>query len=518
MVGSGSLRSVKIGLISPAHGHRHILDLKYPRDLFLGASASTCMPMVLTILDALTPHEYDVDIIDEQVDDIDFDVPYDLVALTVLSPLATRAYQVADEFRKRGVWVAMGGLHPTLMPDEAAQHADTVCIGEAEGMWPDFLRDFVAGKTKPRYEAYRSVDMATCVIPRWDRLRSRRYRFFSIQASRGCRYNCDYCSVRAVFGNTRYKPIPRIMREIEEVRKHVLPRSDRFLLVDDNLFSDINYAKDFMRALIPLGLKWECFAPLNVACDPEILDLLDRSGCKRLSIGIESISQVSLAGVNKGAVNKYAEYKDNIARIYDRGIPIVGLMMVGFDGDDESIFERTAEFIQITRIAYPIFSIVTPCPKTALWTRLEQEGRLLYPPWDDYDGTKVVFRPKRMSVETLQNGYYWLFKQVYGSDAVFDRTIWLWEQGVVKSPTPETHLRLLLSAILAKETIRQRFARRDMLPFIRRTLKELWQRERIDIVTLLLNLGLVEYVNQLPAPVRDFRGATAVSDTIAATG
>ena len=498
---------MRIALISPAHSHRHILDLKYPRELFLGSSASTCMPMVLTILDALIPHEFDVAIIDEQVDVIDFNVAYDLVAITVLTPLATRAYEIADEFRARGVWVVLGGLHVTMLPEEAGKHTDTVCIGEAEGTWPDFLKDFLAKQPKPVYRAYQTVDLAKCVIPRWDRLRSRRYRFFSIQASRGCKYNCDYCSVRAVFGTPRYKPVPKMLREIEEVRKHILPRSDRFLLVDDNLFSEVNYAKDFIRALIPLDLKWECFAPLNIAHDPEILSLLKQSGCERLSIGIESISQASLASVNKGAVNKYAEYRESIARIYDNGLQIVGLFVLGFDGDDETIFERTAAFVQESMITYPIFSILTPGPGTKLYARLEQEGRILHNKWEDYDGTRVVFKPKLMSPDTLQEGYHWLFKQVYGYHSQFERTIGLWEKGVLQRPVPERGMRLLLSALLLKEMGRQQFRRRDLLPFIRRTFSELWKRERIDMIPLLLNLGLTEYVNQLPVPVRDFHKA-----------
>lgn len=505
-----------LALISPVHSHRHILDLKYPREMFLGASASTCMPMVLTILDALTPREFDVDIIDEQVAPIDFDVRYDLVAITALTPLATRAYEVADEFRARGAWVVMGGLHVTLFPEEAAQHADTVCIGEAEGTWPDFLRDFLNKQAKPAYKAYQDVDLATCVVPRWDRLRSRRYRFFSIQASRGCKYNCDYCSVRAVFGPIRYKPVPKVVREIEEVRKHVLPRSDRFVLVDDNLFSDPNYAKDFIRAMIPLKLKWECFAPLNVAHDAEMLGLLQQSGCERLSIGIESISQASLASVNKGDVNRYTEYKDSIARIYDHGLQIVGLFILGFDGDDATIFERTAVFVRDTRITYPIFSILTPGPATRLYARLEKEGRILHTHWEDYDGTRVVFRPKLMSPETLQEGYHGLFKEVYGCDAVFERIERLWLRDVVKRPARETSLRLLLSLMLLKEMIRRQFQRRDLLPFIRRTLKELWELERVDMITLLLNLGLAEYVNQLPMPARNFHTQETTAPSSAA--
>jgi radical SAM superfamily enzyme YgiQ (UPF0313 family) len=497
-------RNMHIALISPDHGIRHILDLKYVREVFLGSSASTCMPLVLPLLAALTPPDFEITLLDEQTDAIDFDASYDLVAITTLTPLATRAYQIADEFRKRGVWVVLGGLHITLFPEEAQQHADTICIGEAEGIWPEFLRDFVRKQAKPVYRAYQNLDLSQSVIPRWDLLRPRRYRFFSIQASRGCKYNCDFCTVRSMYGPTRYKPIANVIREVAEVKKHTLPRSDRFVLVDDNFFSDRDYAQALITALIPLKLHWECFAPINIAHDPELLTLLQQSGCDRLSIGLESISQASLASVHKGGVNKYNEYQESIGRIHSYGLPIVGLFILGFDGDDETIFERTFTFVQETNIDFPIFSMLTPGPGTKLYERMEQEGRMLHTHWEEYDGTHVCFQPKLMSPETLLAGYRWLYKQLYGYDAVFQRTEQLWQLGVIKHPRQQIGIQLLASLILLKESVRQQFNNRALLPFIQRTLKELWGKPGIDIVTLLLNLGLSEYVIQLPEPQRAF--------------
>ncbi len=482
-----------IAFISPAHGARHILDLKYVRKTFLGSSASTCMPLVLPTLAALTPPEHDIAMIDEQTDEIDFDAGYDLVAITALTPVATRAYQIADEFRSRGIWVVLGGFHVTMFPEEAQKHADTICIGEAEGTWPDFLRDFIVKQAKPEYRAYQNADLAQCVTPRWDLLRPRRYRFFSIQASRGCKYNCDFCSVRFVFGPTRYKPVQKVIQEILAVKRCTLPRSDRFVLVDDNLFSNRHYAKEFLTALIPLKLRWECFAPLNIAHDAEILALLQESGCDRLSIGIESISQASLTSVNKGNVNKYDEYVESIARIHARGLPIVGLFMLGFDGDDETIFEKTFEFIQETGIAFPIFSIVTPGPGTRFYERLVQEQRMLHTRWDEFDGTHVCFQPKLMSPETLQAGYEWIIEKCYAYDPLFERTERLWREGVFTQSHQQNGLRLLASAILAKEMVMRQFDNRPLLPFLRRTFTELWSKPKSDIVSLLLNLGLAEY-------------------------
>ena len=485
-----------IALISPAQGLRHILDLDYVRDTFLGSTASTCMPLVLPLLAALTPREHELTVLDEQTDPIDFDAGFDVVAISTLTPCATRAYEIADAFRRRGAHVVLGGLHISLFPEEAAPHADTLCIGEAEEIWPEFVRDMSNNQPRAEYRATH-VDLSECIIPRWDAVPQRKYRFFSIQASRGCRYDCDFCTVRSMYGVTRYKPIPNVIKEIETVSGQTMPWSDRFLLVDDNVFSDRAYAKEFITALIPLGLNWECFAPLNIAEDDEIVELLKRSGCDRLSIGLESISQASLVSVHKGGVNKYDRYAGQIAKLHAHGLPIVGLFILGFDGDDETIFERTRDFVQQNAIAFPVFSLLTPGPGTRLYARMEQEERMLHYHWEKYDGTHTVFQPKLMSADTLQAGYHWIYKQLYARDAIFERTGALWRQNVLRHPEEQVGLRLAVSAVIVKELVRQRFGNRALLPYLRRTLSELWRKPGIDIVSLLLNLGLAEYVNQL---------------------
>jgi len=494
---------MRIALISPAHGLRHILDLQYVREVFLGRSASTCMPLVLPLLASLTPAGVDLALIDEQTDAIDFDSPYDCVAITTITPCATRAYEIADEFRRRGVHVVMGGLHISLFPEEAAAHADTICVGEAENTWPLFLRDLAAHRPQPLYRSAEGADLSTYIAPRWDLIPSRRYRFFSIQASRGCCYDCDFCTVRAMYGKTRYKPVANLIREISTVKEQTKAWSDRFLLVDDNVFSDRAYARELLTALIPLRLEWECFAPLRIAEDEEMLALLRRSGCNRLSIGLESISSRSLASVHKG-VNKVNDYKRQIARLHAHGLPIVGLFILGFDGDDEGIFRRTFDFVQETAIAFPVFSLLTPGPGTRLFDRMASEDRMLHTRWKEFDGTHVCFRPKLMSPEDLHSGYRWLYKQLYARDPIAHRVEALWRNGVARTARRQPLNQTLVSLILLKELVRLRRDGPDLLPHVRKTLSELWTKPRVDIVTLLLNLGLAEYVNQIPEPHRSF--------------
>ncbi len=494
---------MRLALISPNHGRRHILDLRYLRDVFLGASASTCMPLVLPLLASLTPQDIDLTLIDETTDPIDFDAEVDAVAITAITPCAPRAYAIADAFRARSVPVVIGGLHASLFPEEAQAHADAVCIGEAEAIWPAVLRDLRDDRLQPVYRAEGGADLGVYIPPRWDRIPARRYRFFSIQASRGCRYDCDFCTVRAMYGTTRFKPIPHLVREIAVVREQTRAWSDRFLLVDDNVFSDRAYAKALLEALAPMGLAWECFAPLRIADDGEMLDLLRRSGCTRLSIGIESISPESLADVHKKGVNRVDRYRRQIARLHAHGLPIVGLFILGFDGDDEGIFRRTRDFVQETAIAFPVFSILTPGPGTRLYERLEQEGRMRHRRWAEFDGTHVCFEPKQMSAATLADGYRWLYRELFTPPAIGHRVEALWSEGVIRGERRRV-TRWMVRAILRRELVRQRRRRPTLRPQLRQALADLRTKPDVDIVTVLLNLGLAEYVDQMPLPERAF--------------
>lgn len=399
---------MKVLLIQPAHpSNVHLFGRVYMSSL------------TLPVVAALTPPDVEVAILDENVTPLDLEQPANLVGITALTPNAPRAYAIADAFRARGIPVVLGGVHPTLVPDEAAQHADIVVLGEAEGVWPQVVRDVERGSWQRFYRGEKP-DLRGLPMPRWDLLDNRRY--FPVpkmEASRGCPFNCTFCSTTAFFGRQmRYRPVEEVVAEIRTLDR----RFSAVFITDNNIVGRPDYARELFQALIPERITWIGQASLTIAYDEELLDLAARSGCRALLIGFESLSPEGLAEANK-KVNQILDYEEAIARIHRRGIAIIGCFVVGFDHDDASVFARTAEFIERTRIAIPQVTILTPFPGTALRERLLAEGRIWDFDWSHYDATRVTFYPARMSPEELQEGYNRLVRRLYSYPAIVRRLL-----------------------------------------------------------------------------------------------
>lgn len=367
-------------------------------------------PLTLTTLAALVPEDLhaEVTIQDEGVQPLDLDFPPSLVGITAITGTALRAYDIADQLRAKGHTVVLGGVHATLMPDEAAQHADALVLSYAEKSWPQLLRDFAAGQLKPRYFAPTGRRLEGVPIARRDLLRKDRYATVnSIEATRGCPHQCDFCAVPAAWsGIYAHRPVEEVVAELATFRKR------HALFIDLSPVEDVHYAKQLYRAMIPLRMKWVGLSTTRIAEDLELLQLAAASGCKGLLIGFESISQDTLQETRKG-FHAAAKYGEVVKKLHDHGIGIQGCFVFGFDSDDESVFERTAEFVDRTRIDLPRYAVITPFPGTGLHRRLEAEGRLLHKNWSLYDVEHVVIQPKRMSPERLQEGLEWTWKQSY---------------------------------------------------------------------------------------------------------
>lgn len=367
-------------------------------------------PLTLTTLAALVPKELDADVTiqDEGVQPLDLDVDADLFGITAITGTALRAYKIADELRSKGRTVVIGGVHATLLPDEAARHADSIVLGYAEKSWPQLLRDFARGGLQPRYFTPTGRSLAGVPIARRDLLKRERYATVnSIEATRGCPHKCDFCVVPTAWANTyAHRPVEEVVAELKTFEGRTA------LFIDLSPVEDVQYAKALYRAMAPLRMRWVGLATTRIAEDDELLKLAARSGCKGLLIGFESISQESLNWTNKHfhAAPKYAEV---VKKLHDHGIGIQGCFVFGFDTDDKSVFERTAEFVDKTKIDLPRYAVATPFPNTGLYRRLEAEGRLLHKNWALYDVEHVVFRPKRMSPEQLQDGLEWTWRQSY---------------------------------------------------------------------------------------------------------
>ena len=395
---------MKIQLLSPAgEVHRH------GSGIF--KTALRYAPLTLTTLAALVPDELNAEITiqDEGVQPLDLNFEADVVGISAITGTALRAYRIADELRAKGHSVVIGGVHATLLPEEAAAHADALVIGYGEQSWPQLLRDFARGQLKPRYHVPTGRTLAGVPIARRDLLKRKRYATVnSIEATRGCPHKCDFCVVPTAWAATyAHRPVNEVIAELQtfEGRKAIF--------IDLSPVEDIHYAKSLYRAMIPLGFRWVGLATTRIAEDAELLRLAAQSGCKGLLIGFESISQDTLNASRKH-FHASAKYAEVVNKLHDHGIGVQGCFVFGFDSDDESVFERTVEFVDRTRIDLPRYAVATPFPNTGLYRRFEAEGRLLHKNWSLYNVEHVVSQPKQMSPERLQEGLEWAWRQSYG--------------------------------------------------------------------------------------------------------
>ena len=405
--------------------HSKKVLLVFPRDKGIQFTNDTQYPfpiLGLTLIAALFPKEYEVRIINEAVEEIDFNAPVDLVGITGLTCVIKRAYEVADRFREKGVKVVLGGVHPSLLPDEAKEHADTVFIGEAEGVLEALIRDFEAGTLKPFYKNRDWSDLKGMPIPRRDLLNTRYKPFFkAIETTRGCPNRCEFCSVPVINGKRyRTRPLEEIDRELSIIVKK---KGEYLFLADDNVTAREDYALGLFEIFKRHGVRWMGFTTIKIAMNERLLRMAQESGCVSLFIGFESLRQESLDGVSKRFVPA-RELSDLVKTIQAHQIGIQGSFIFGFDQDDPSVFKSTVEFVQKSNMELPNFSILTPFPGTPLRKRLEDKGRIFDHDWSHYDMSHVVFQPERMSVRELQDGYLWAQKYICAPRSILKRLLW----------------------------------------------------------------------------------------------
>ncbi len=376
-------------------------------------------PLTLTTLAALTPPELDIDLtlVDEGIEDVSTEVEADLVGISAITGTAPRSYELAREFRSRGVPVVLGGVHPTLMPEEAAQHADSVVTGYAEDSWPQLLRDFAAGRLQARYRQAPDLKLGGRPFARRDLGGLGRYVVpHTVEATRGCIHQCRFCVVPSAWGRPLQRPVQEVVAEIEAME------AKRVLFLDLNLVADPDYARRLFTELRPLAVKWAGLATTMLAWDDELLKLCAESGCSGLLIGFETLSGAGLAETAK-KFNDRHPYSQVIKRVHDHGIAIMGTFVFGFDSCRPDSFEAVAEFCLRHHLELPRFAVLTPFPGTPLFARLEEEGRILTRNWALYDGQHVVFQPRQMSPEQLLEGTRAVWKEVYSWSGIARRLV-----------------------------------------------------------------------------------------------
>ncbi|HBD08529.1 MAG TPA: B12-binding domain-containing radical SAM protein [Syntrophobacteraceae bacterium] len=377
-------------------------------------------PLGLGYVAAATPPGHEVRVVDEAVESIDFDVQADLVGIGVMTPNSLRGYEIADEFRKRNRLVVIGGIHASMLPEEARQHADVVVIGEAENTWPQLLRDFRGGQLQGVYRAEPYVDLWDSPSPRRDLFKRHAYRFPStVMATRGCPHGCSFCSTSKFFGRKYRKRNPaNVAREIASLPDRL------FIFVDDNLCFDREYSLDLLRLIIPLKKRWVCQVTLNIAEDDKLLAAMRKAGCIGVLLGIESINEHNIAFIGKG-INVVTEYREKIRRIHREGIFVQGSFVFGFDNDDIHSFEPVLDFVTSTKLEAANFCILTPLPGTSIFSKFKAEGRLLHKDWSKYDRLNVVYQPSKLSASALQDGIIRCYLRTYSHQGILRRLPWL---------------------------------------------------------------------------------------------
>ncbi|MDE6434055.1 MAG: B12-binding domain-containing radical SAM protein [Lachnospiraceae bacterium] len=385
---------MKLTLIKPNIGRReHSLYVDEAR----------MEPLQLGILAALTPKDIDVVMYDDRMESIPYDEPTDIVAITVETFTARRAYEISAEFRKRGVKTVMGGMHAKLIPEEVQEHCDCVIVGDAEPVWEEMLTDFKEGKLKRRYDVLQPQCPQLNVITRRDIFEGKGYLPITLlQFSRGCSHKCSFCASSVYFQARHYcRPVEEVIKEIKSQKRKLL------FFVDDNIVCNREKAKELFRALIPLKIHWVSQGSIDMLNDSELMELMVKSGCLGLVIGFESISAECISQMNKGTNQKGSEglYKAEIEQLRKWGLQTWAAFTVGHDGDTVESIRATCDFAIKNKFTFAAYNILMPYPNTPLYEKLEREGRLLYDgKWwlhEDYRFNYASIVPKNMTAKEL---------------------------------------------------------------------------------------------------------------------
>jgi len=361
-------------------------------------------PLPIAALAGLTPPDVDISFYDDRMEAIAFDKPADLVAIPVETYTAKRAYQIASEFRSRGVPVVMGGFHATLAPTEVAQYADAIVVGEAENLWPQVIEDARSGRLQRIYQSDVQPDLSTI---RYDRSLFRGKNYLPIrlvETGRGCKFPCDFCAIQTFFDRrARHRPIDAIVAELKSLKEG----TKVFFFVDDNFAADIGFAHDLAEAIAPLGIRWITQMSINAAHDEAFLARLKHAGCVGVLIGFESLDETVLRAMRKTFNTMKGGFPVALANLRRHGIRVYGTFVFGYGETREDAFAEAAEFAIDNRFYIAAFNHLTPFPGTPLYKRLMTEGRLLYENWwldDRYRYNDLPFRPTGGEPDDIRKG------------------------------------------------------------------------------------------------------------------
>ncbi len=384
--------------------------------------------LAFPLLAAYTPKNWDVELLIEVVDEINFESDADIVGIGTMGHATFRGLEIAAEFKKRGKIVVMGGYMASIAYTEAMKYVDSVIVGDAEISFPLMLKDFEeTGKVQPLYN-YPVSELKNLPIPRYELLTSKPIgAMLPVQAGRGCTFTCSFCSIACLYeGKYLFRPVDEVIRDIKEVKRLGFKR---FYLIDDNIVSNPKYLRELCEKIKPLKMKWASQCAIHLAKNAELLKIVHDSGCDLMSFGVESISQEAIDSLDKPWL-KASEHAKNMKILSESGIVVSTEMIVGTDYDTENSIRETYEFIYRNRVPIPRFYILTPIPGTELHVELKKEGRMLTDDLNLFDGTRCVHIPKLIEPEKLTEMYWWLNNKVFSMKSIFHRVLfnkYLWK-------------------------------------------------------------------------------------------
>ena len=482
---------MRIKLINPRFHSRYFWDFAELQRV-MDRKANNFL-LALPTLAGLTPSEHEVILVDDNIEAPDYDEPVDLVGLTGMTCYINRAFEIADEYRRRGVPVVFGGPHATLAPYEALEHADAVVIGEAENVWAQLLEDLEHGKMK---EVYRGVDakptLETNPAPRWDLVNSRDYCFYGVEATRGCPFDCHFCSIKQIYGPTfRTRSPDDVLAELEGAP------SNQIFFTDDNLIGNKPFCRELFAKMKGMDLSWGCQMSINVAFMPDMLQMMKDAGCFFVFIGLETLNKEAVEEMNK-PVNRLDYYKA-VENIQSMGMHVIGSFIVGTDGCTKQTFDDIFEYVQKSRQSWLMVNIMNSPPGTVQLRTMEAAGRNLVYSYDELDGAHATVKHPTMSREEIEEGFRDLYRRVYDWDNLRERLTHSldsgeWHQNALTLTPPE---QARIAARLFKRYVLQGTwpQRRFFFSMIRRGGRRVNKNSIINILLLALNWN--EFANDL---------------------
>lgn len=403
----------KILLIQPSPYDKNHKPIKKNKLYFVG--------LAMPLLAAMMPEDWEAEIVLEVIEDIPFDTDAELIGISTMGHGVIRSIDIARKFREMGKTVILGGYMASIMADEALKHCDSVVVGDAELVWNELLKDYDEGRLKKIYKDNLENGFFSTPMPRFDLIINKRIgNFLPVQAGRGCPNTCSFCSVACLYkGHYIKKPLEEVVRDIKQVKELGFKK---FLLLDDNIFSDREYLDKLLIEIKKLNMQWMSQCDIRIGRENELLKKLADSGCTTLSFGLESISKESLKGMNKSWVNPL-EYTELIQNIHSHGIDVSTEMVVGGEGDTLQSIRDTKRFIEDNKITVPRFYILTPIPGTKFFEDMMKAGRIIKEDIYSFDGTEAVHMPKNMSPSELTNAYWELYDSLFTFSSILKRNI-----------------------------------------------------------------------------------------------